>query len=281
MKQIIFEKPFVLSMGPQRAGTSWLDRYLRHRDDVCLPGQVKEVFFFDRHYDKGPAFYKSHFKPEALHALVMEISTTSFDHADAPERVHEVFGDQLVMLCPLRHPVTRSYSLYQHYKRYGIVTGTLMEACKQKPQILDSSRYAAHLERWYTFFPKENIHFIFQEDLEENPNLYVQNLCSVLDIPYTDISDALLGKFNAGTTSHVHLLASLAQKGADWLRGHRLYFVINAAKKMGFKHLIFGKDKGNSEELSISDEEREWLMAQLEQEVDNLEQLIGQIPQWH
>lgn len=103
-----FDRPFALSMGPQRSATSWLDRYLRMRGDVCLPRGVKEVFFFDRYFHRGFGFYKRHYTPNSKHSLIMEISTTSFDHPEAPSRVYKIFGDQITLICPLRHPVERS-----------------------------------------------------------------------------------------------------------------------------------------------------------------------------
>jgi hypothetical protein len=276
----VFKKPFALFMGPQRAGTSWIDRYLRFRGDVCLPGPVKEVFFFDRHFSRGLDFYRAHFDPEKQHRLISEVTTTAFDHPDAPQRVFETFGTDVRLICPLRHPVTRAFSLYNHYRRYGLVSGTLEEACAQEPQILGSSRYAYHLQRWYAFFPKENIRLLFQEDLEKRQNTYVKALCEALDLPYIEVNEALAGKFNAATLPPLGALAGIAQKGADWLRGRRMYFVINMAKKMGAKELIFGRDNAEDENLKMTPVEKAWLEKNLGAEIEQLEALTGPLPHW-
>lgn len=277
----IFDKPFALFMGPQRAGTSWIDRYLRYRKDVCLPAHVKEVFFFDRHYGRGVEFYQDHFKPDKRHVLIAEVSTTSFDHTEAPRRVYEAFGNDIRLICPLRHPVLRSYSLYRHYRRYGIVTGSLQEACEAEPQILNSSRYASHLGRWLEFFEKDNIHFLFQEDLEVSQNSYVGKLCEALAVPYQELTEDLVGKFNAATPPQLSLIAGMAQKSADWFRNHKMYFVLNFARKLGAKELLFGKDKLDVERLVVPEDESRWLNDRLGQEVVELERLIGSVPQWH
>ena len=107
-KEPLFPVPFALLIGPQRAGTTWVDRYLRSREDICLPDQVKEIFFFDRNYDRGLDFYKSHFKPDKNHRLIMEITATAFDHPQAPQRIYDTFGKNIRLICPLRHPVIRS-----------------------------------------------------------------------------------------------------------------------------------------------------------------------------
>ncbi|MCK6418877.1 MAG: sulfotransferase domain-containing protein [Alphaproteobacteria bacterium] len=277
----LFPLPYALSMGPQRAGTSWLDRYLRVRRDVCLPHEVKEIFFFDRHHSRGADFYARHFKPEPHHRLVMEISTTAFDHFDAPERVAALFGTSVRLLCPLRHPVVRSYSLYLHYLRYGIVSGSLSEACAQNPQILESSRYCGHLENWLRHFPREALNIVYQEDLESNQEVFLKNVCNALGLPFMPAPQEINERFNATTYSRSGLLARYAQRGADWLRRHQLYSLVNIAKKAGLKRVIFGKENPDAKATIINPLDRAYLEEKLDGEIARLESLIGPIPAWH
>lgn len=234
------ELPFALFMGPQRAGTSWIDRYMRARGDVCLPRGVKEVFFFDRHYGRGADFYAEHFTPMPQHRCMMEVSTTVFDLPEGAQRVYETFGRAVTLLCPLRHPVARSYSLYLHYKRYGLVSGSLREACAQNPQILTSSDYAVHLARWFDIFGRDAVHILFQEELDQSMDVFVRRLCGILDLPYAGVPRSSAGVYNEARRAPVPVLAKVAQRSADYLRARQLYFVINAAKAAGLKPLVFG-----------------------------------------
>ena len=272
--------PFALSIGPQRAGTSWLDRYLRQRNDICVPEAVKEIFFFDRHYTRGESFYASHFKPDVDHHLAIEITTTSFDHDGAAQRVLDVCGSDVRLICPLRDPYTRSYSLYLHYKRYGIVYGSLEEAVNQNPQIIESSRYAKHLKQWFDVFGQDNITILFQEDLEKDQDAYIRDVCNGLRIDYMALPDELADRFNATTYSKSNGLARVIQKTADWLRQNRLFFIVNFAKKLGLKTFIFGKDNPDAKSTCIPDEDRAFLEKQLKGEVEKLEAMIGPITQW-
>lgn len=276
----LFSKPFVLFMGPQRSGTSWIDRYLRTHPEICLPGEVKEVFFFDRHFGRGLDFYKSHFKENEKHNCVCEVSTTAFDHSDAPKRVYETFGDDVTLICPLRHPVRRSYSLYKHYYRYGLVSGSLQQACESEPQILSSSHYAYHLKKWMDVFPRENFHFFFQEELEENQHRYVSRICDAMGVSFKPVEHALAGRFNAATRGQLNIVAGFAQAVADILRGLRLYAVINFAKKIGLKRLIFGKEPPRSERAEMPEKDSIWLEEKLAPEVVALEELIGPVSSW-
>ncbi len=277
-----FAHPFILSIGPQRAGTSWLDRYMRHRGDICLPSSVKEVFFFDRYYQRGISFYHKHFQPTPDHRYLMEVSTTAFDTVEAPKRVFDTFGHEVTLLCPLRHPVIRSYSLYQHYKRYGLVTGSLPEACAQNPQIIESSRYSRYLQEWYRYFPQNRIKILFQEDLELCSQAYVKNLCHFLKLDFIPVPDSISGRMNETTAAPIPFLAKSCQHLADFLRQHRLYAPINMAKRIGLKPFIFGRDKPQPHDsrIHIDYNDFNWLCDQLNGEIEALEALIGPISQW-
>lgn len=268
----IYDRPFAFSMGPQRAGTSWLDRYLRGRGDVCLPHGVKEVFFFDRDFERGLTHYASHFNLQPEHKLVMEISTTSFDHKEAPANLQSIFGSDVKLICPLRNPIIRSYSLYMHYKRYGLVQGDLFEAVKEIPGILESSYYAEHLERWMDLFGHDKITILLQENLEKNQDDYVRSVCDALSLDFMAPKDDDRQKFNVTTTTKNGFVAAAAQRGADFLRYHKLYWVINAAKDMGLKKAIFGEEKPDAEKSDIPAAEKTFLIDRLGREIDRFHQ---------
>ena len=178
------QNPFLLSMGPQRAGSHFIYDYFKARGDVCLPTGVKEVFFFDRHFHRGPDFYAQHFLARDNHIAMSEVSSTLFDYPEAPERVFELFGSDITLICPLRHPVTRSLAVYDDYLRYGIVHGDIEAAVDQAPQILFSSRYADHLERWFDVFGRDKVKLLFYERANASLDDYYQDLCAMAGIDY-------------------------------------------------------------------------------------------------
>lgn len=269
-------------MGPQRAGTTWIYRYLSSRRDICLPIDVKEIFYFDRNFERGESFYKEHFLEEKRHKIAMEVTATSFDHPDAPERVFNTFGSDVRLICPLRHPVVRSYSLYLHYLRYGLVSGTLQDAVKKEPQILTSSHYAKHLNNWYKYFDPKNIVFVYQEELERDQFKFVKKVCDGINIPFMEPEEEVQGRYNITAYSKFGPLARMAQHTADWLRERQLYFIINAAKKIGIKKVIFGKERPDASKKNIPLEDKLWLFQHIGNEVEKFEKLIGgSVDQWH
>jgi hypothetical protein len=180
----LFDRPVALTIGPAGCGTPWIYDYMRVRGDVCLPSGVREIFYFDRHFQRGPEFYAAHFQPEERHKLIMEITTTAFDNPDAPDHVLKLLGADVQLICPLRHPVERAKAMYADYIRYGLVKGGIEEAVEQVPQILLASRYSERLEPWLNQFGPENVHIVFYEKLKRDATGFAEDLCKLLDLPF-------------------------------------------------------------------------------------------------
>ncbi|MEZ5813990.1 MAG: sulfotransferase domain-containing protein [Alphaproteobacteria bacterium] len=211
----LFSKPFALSIGPQACGTAVLRAYFKRRSDVILP-DVEEVFFFDRHIHRGAGFYKSHFTDREEASLFMELSTTTFDHPRAPERIKELLGGRVKLFCLLRDPVERAVAVYQHYLRYGIVKGGFREACDQAPQILFASRYSDHLENWFAYF--SDIHFISYEALQNDREAVIRDLCRFLDIPFAPPRFFSFSKILKTLRGRVHPGDALSPADMAWLQ---------------------------------------------------------------
>lgn len=256
MTHTIFEIPFALSIGPQRCGTGWLERYMRRRGDICLPESVKEIFFFDRHYHRGPEFYLSHFHPLDKHILAMELTTTAFDVPDAPRNAYNLLGKEIKLACLLRHPVDRALAVYHDYLHYGIVSGPIAEAVDQAPQILFGSRYADHLERWFERFGEQQVEIFLYETLEKDPAAFARQVCDFLALSFIP------------PAADIHLTPMHNLSPAKPRLGAILEGFVGANKK--------GGKEGRRDTPDIR-----WLAERLSGEQERLEKLIGRvIPHW-
>ncbi len=232
----LFDRPVALSIGPQRCGTEWIAGYLRRRGDICLPWDASEIFYFDRHFQRGPEFYASHFKPQPQHKLIMELTTTAFDNPDAPSHVSKLLGADVRLLCPLRHPVERAKAAYFDYLKYGLVRGDIEEAVEAAPQILLASRYADHLARWFTQFGQENVHVVFYETLERDPEAFAKEICTALGIPFAlPGGESLWAKFRAAFRKK-ETASRLDKKDEFWLKS-RLDPEVSHLEKIIGRHI--------------------------------------------
>jgi len=255
--------PTALAIGPMKTGTSWLQDYLAARADVCLPREVKETFFFDRHYARSPVWYQRrfrHFDP-ARHLIRMEVGPSYFHSPDAPGRIRQTLGS-IPLLVILRDPAERAWSHYLHLKRKGYTRLPLQEAVIRFPEILDASRYEMQLRRWRDTFEEETIHVFQQHDLARSPEAFAQRICTVLRLPFDNLPQGASSRSNEASLPPSPLLASLATSVGNVLRASGAYGVVNLAKRFGLKQAVYGRD-GEARPPRLSDEDRAWINHRL------------------
>jgi len=108
--------PDFLAVGPARTGTTWLHGVLFQR--ASLPKGTKETHYFDWFYDKGLDWYRAYFSDCPANRPVGEVAPTYFQKPEVRERVARVMPNCLIV-CSLRDPVERAYSLYRVFIREG------------------------------------------------------------------------------------------------------------------------------------------------------------------
>jgi hypothetical protein len=262
--------PNALVVGPQRAGTTWIYRYLQTRDRVCVSHKVKETFFFDHSYERGPQWYAAHFAPTADQSLVVEVGPTYFHSEEAPRRVLDTLG-RVPIVVSLRNPVERLLSLYLHFVRYGKISCSLREALQEHDILVASSRYATHLKRWREVFGRSHVSTIFQEALSEGPEAFARQACEGLGLPFEAVPASLHEKVNSRRMPYSRRLARVGVGVAEWLRDVGMYRVIDVAKQLGLKKLFLGGRKAPS----LQKEELRPVKPLLMEEVEALEALLG------
>ena len=108
--------PDFIAVGPARTGTTWLHGVLFQR--VSLPKGTKETRYFDSFYDKGIDWYRAYFSDCPADRPVGEVAPTYFQKPEVRERIaRDVPGCRII--CTLRDPVARAYSLYRVFVREG------------------------------------------------------------------------------------------------------------------------------------------------------------------
>ena len=98
--------PNFLYVGPDKAGSSWLHEVLLKHPDVYLT-PAKDLYFFDRYYDHGLAWYLAHFAPATDQAVVGEVCQDYLFHPEAAQRIRDSLGTARFMVT-LRDPADRA-----------------------------------------------------------------------------------------------------------------------------------------------------------------------------
>lgn len=238
-------------VGPEKTGSSWIDRLLRWRGDVELPADVKETYFFDRHYDKGVAWFKSHYRAE-LEAAV-EVAPSYFKEPLVPARIYQHFPDAHIIIT-VREPVARTLSMYQHLVANGWTTASFADALANDSRLLRGSMYAAGAAPWIEQFGQEQVHFLQFEQLHRSPQAFADRIAAILDVPPQVVPETILRSVeNARRSGRSALLSKISRRAIYAIRSIGGYRLISWLKRIGLGRLIW---KSESKGCTLSTEDR-------------------------
>ena len=259
-----------LAVGPGRSGTTWLHEALRHHPGLCLPMNVKETMFFDRHHDKGLSWYADHFRNREEDQICGEVGPTYFPVPEAPERIKEVSPGCRIIIT-IRDPVSRTLSGYRHHLSKGRVSGSLTDAVRKMPSILDSAKFSLHIPRWLDAFGEDAVTFALLDDIQARPAHVLRSIYQFLDVDDVAPPPGTYDRVGVASMSRHRNVARAATALADWLRSRRLYRVVEFGKALGLKRVYRGRE-GNMP--GLTEAALAELLAEFEPDMQYVEKLL-------
>ena len=210
--------PNFLYVGPDKAGSSWLHEALIVHPQVFLT-PAKDLYFFDRYYDRGTDWYASQFKgagPE--HQVVGEVCQDYLSHPDCPKRIHDTIPDSRLMVT-VRDPVQRAFSSWMYARKHGLWPETFAAALREVPELIEHGRYGAQLRAFGEHFPAERIHVAVFDDLGADPQAFYDDVTDFLGLDRFELTPDLLAVRLAASKARsvpvaraVRSLANVARK---------------------------------------------------------------------
>lgn len=205
--------PSFVIVGAQKAGTTSLFRYLAQHPGVTAP-RLKEIHFFDLHWDRSVGWYRAHFPLSVSGGTVFtgEASPYYLFHPRVPERMFRVLPEAKILVL-LRNPVDRALSHYHWEVRYGNETLPLSEAMAREADLLpretarllseegyrsflhqhasylSRGHYAEQLEGWMEHFPRTQILVLLAEELFARPGEVMAEVQAFLELPRAGARD--------------------------------------------------------------------------------------------
>ncbi|HKV54607.1 MAG TPA: sulfotransferase [Candidatus Binataceae bacterium] len=263
--------PNFIAVGVGRSGTTWLHQALTGH--IGLPYGIKETDFFLRNYANGLDWYKSFFSHCAPNQPIAEICPTYFSAPEVRQRIKLHIPDCRI-ICTFREPVERAYS---HYKlmRHNVWTRvTFEQAVSRYREIAEMNRYAFHLKAWQEAFGRDGVLICLYDDLERDPQGYLDQVCNFVGIPTFAIegSAGAVRVNSFPTAPRNRRLAQNARHARDWLRAHRAYRTIRVLDRVGVWRFCF---EGGERFPPLEPDLEARLKERFRPEVEALEQLIG------
>lgn len=239
-------RPNFLFVGADKAGSSWLHSVLMTHPEIFLAPE-KDLYFFDRYFGRGLDWYARHFEaatPEA--AIIGEICHDYLYSPPAAERIAASLPDVRVMVC-LREPVERAMSSYLNMRRAGWVSSDFATALDEHPHLLEHGRYGAHLARFAAHLPRERIYLGFFDDLQRNPQLFLDGVLTWLGVDRLVLSDAQHQPVRRASSARNETVARAVKAGAVLAREARLEKLVGALKTSSPVNRLLYRPLGRAE----------------------------------
>lgn len=228
--------PDFIIIGAQKGGTTSLFHYLNQHPQLNLPSK-KEIHFFTKNYHRGLKFYKTYFPYKRNGKLSGEATPYYLFHPKVPNRLYKYFPN-IKLIIMLRNPVDRAFSHYNMEKKLSNEKRTFEVAIQDElnqleninKKILSSNHYTAEhahhsylsrglyqeqIERWLTYFDKNQMLFIKSEDFFEDPQKELKKVFNFLEIDNIQINDLepkLQGNYNNLNEDFYNQLAKFFKK---------------------------------------------------------------------
>jgi hypothetical protein len=264
--------PSFFIIGPPRTGTSWLHNILSQKAWLSHP--TKETRFFDRHFDRGLHWYKSHYRKANGGRTIGEVAPTYFASSEARERIARLIPHARIV-CTFRNPIDRVVSLYRLKRAYGLIPWNFEEALERDPELMESSRYSSYLKEWRDTFGESQVMATVHDDIEADPQAYLDRLVDFVGVPRMELSPSqrrrVLTSEDMTEPRHYYWTRG-AILMAEWARKQRLDSVVAVAKRVGALKLFVG---GGPEFEELTTSQREHLRKLFRPEVAKLEEMLN------
>ena len=207
--------PNFLFLGPDKAGSSWLFRLLREHPQCFVP-ECKDIYFFDRYFDRGIDWYESFFDPAPPGAIAVgELSHDYLFSDAAAERIGRVVPDAKLFIV-LRNPAERTWSQYLYMLRNGYPAADFDDALRKYPFLVTNSRYAEHLERYADAFESGKLRIFWFDDLKRSPGAFAGQIAGFLGVSENGIK--VPGPERSAAQARNPRLSAIAKRAAIMLR---------------------------------------------------------------
>lgn len=221
--------PDFIIIGAPKCGTTALAHFLHQHPDIYISSNKEPRFFtalqgdmeksitgsgprLSGNFDKGWAWYTSHFKDASPSQITGEASTVYFANEDAAALIKEHCPNTKIILM-LRNPVARIYSHYWQEHKLGFDFPSFEEMLQtnhfRTQYFLCISHYKQHIERYLRYFELNQIMIIIQEHFIESPEISFYNVLDFLQVPHYAIN--LLERKNEMSTPKSRSMSRLLE----------------------------------------------------------------------
>lgn len=266
--------PDFVYVGAARAGSTWCYQILSEHPQIAMP-HAKEIQYFDRNYDRGPAWYGRFFE----HARPGQISG---------EVWHDYFLDSEVAArmrrdCPtvrivaiVREPVARAASRLAWARAHELVGDVSLGEYALRPEIAREADYVANLTPYFDRFPREQVLVQLYDDLQADPATFAAALFRFLGVDATFAPPSLRRVVRPSGTARNAWIGHAAMQAGRALRSIGAASLVGQIKRSPLmQRALYRPSQSHEEQLAVPDEQAAAIRARFAPTYDALEALLG------
>ena len=266
--------PNFLHIGPSKSGSTWLHEVLIGHPEVYLT-QAKDLYFFNRYYDRGPGWYRSQFRgAQREHKIIGEVCPDYLSCVEAPERIHACLGENVRLMVTLREPISRALSGYLYLAKHGEAAATFRDSTKTAPELLEEGRYATHLRSYLHYYGRESLYIGLFDDLQADPQAFLDGVTDWLGVARLPLSAVQLEAQLPASRARWLPLAMLAKHGANWVRRHDGAALVGSLKRSALVQRTLYRPLG-TDRPEMAPEDVAFMHEQLDAEIAEADSEFG------
>jgi len=223
--------PDFLGIGALKAGTTYLDAMLRSHPETCMPAGLKEVEFFNRHYERGPQWYEQKFRG-CGGRVRGEVSPQYLFDAGAAARIAALLPAARLVLT-VRDPVERAYSQYKHWVQETAYRGSFDSFLVDHPGAVERGRYFALLRPYLDCFARDQVLIVVFDDLVQRPVPTMQEVYGFVGVDPRHVPPAADEAMNVSGSPRFHGAYVAAKRVSRWLHDKGGSSIVAATKVAG------------------------------------------------
>jgi len=231
LEQTVIMLPNLIGIGAQRSGTTWIYEMLKSHPEICMSPE-KEINFFISYYERGLQWYSDFFNRCCHEKVIGEFSPRYLANDLVPKRISQIIPDAN-LLVSLRNPVDQIFSRYNYMVARQMYRQSFPEALKEKDFLISEAFYYKHLQRYFDYFPKEQILILIYEDTKLNPFDFLKSIYRFIDVDVAHIPENIHEKFHFTRNVRNRKFEAITVMFKKYLTKLRLYDFANFLKYSG------------------------------------------------
>lgn len=288
-------EPNLMIIGAAKAGTSALHSYLKQHPDIFMT-QQKELRYFmfggkpnfrgpgDENLNElTPATYDEycqHFDAANGQAYRGESSPFYLCAEQSPALIRDRLPDCKLIII-LREPVSRAWSSFTYLHTLKKETETdFSDALEKEPERIANNYefmwhyrklglYSEQLERYFDYFPREQVFVGLYDDLNDDPDQFVRAVFDFLGVD-TSFNANTMGRANASGKPRSKLLHKvLSSRNPVRVAAGKMFPSSMREQMLHYVH------NANLKKDSMPEESRKELQDYYRADIDKLEKLIA------